>query len=248
MKLWLYPKGGVNLLNKKRIFEERDFYRERIRRTERRLSMLPTGRLQICKNGKYMSWRLYNPATGESRCIHKCDEAAAADLAYRMHLEKLIEDDTRELRAIERYLEDCVDEEHGKVHCSCEEEFERLLRLRLPVQGDPDSVQLSEMYPRSTYNLAKQKYTTNCGFKVRSKSEAIIAELLTKNGLEIVYEPVLSINGRDYIPDFIIRNPRTGKIYIWEHFGMMDNPDYAFKSIQKLQCGCLYALVCNIGY
>ena len=36
-------------------------------------------------------------------------------------------------------------------------------------------------------------------------------------------------------PDFTIRHPQTGRTYYWEHFGLMDNPEYARKAFQKVQ-------------
>lgn len=31
-------------------------------------------------------------------------------------------------------------------------------------------------------------------------------------------------------PDFFVRNIDTGQEFFWEHFGMMDNPDYVMKN------------------
>lgn len=36
-------------------------------------------------------------------------------------------------------------------------------------------------------------------------------------------------------PDFSIRHPKDGKMYYWEHFGLMDQPGYARKAGIKLQ-------------
>lgn len=36
-------------------------------------------------------------------------------------------------------------------------------------------------------------------------------------------------------PDFLCLNLRTRQEFIWEHFGLMDDPDYAAKAVQKLQ-------------
>ena len=35
-------------------------------------------------------------------------------------------------------------------------------------------------------------------------------------------------------PDFTVMNPRTRQIKYWEHFGMMDDPEYAQKAVQKI--------------
>ncbi len=73
------------------------------------------------------------------------------------------------------------------------------------------------------------------GELVRSKSEVIIANLLDAAGLDYAYEEELKLNdGRTRVPDFTIR--KSGKIFYWEHLGMLQNSDYAEKwKIKKQQ-------------
>ena len=74
------------------------------------------------------------------------------------------------------------------------------------------------------------------GVKVRSKSELIIANMLEKNGVCYRYEYPITLKGLGTVrPDFFCLNKRTGKEYVWEHFGMMDNIAYANKNIAKIQ-------------
>lgn len=64
------------------------------------------------------------------------------------------------------------------------------------------------------------KHITAKGQKVRSKSEAIIADLLDYNNILYEYERVLHIEGQRFSPDFtILRGFDQREIY-WEHFGM----------------------------
>ena len=34
-------------------------------------------------------------------------------------------------------------------------------------------------------------------------------------------------------PDFTARHPKTGQVYYWEHFGLMDQPEYNKQSLTK---------------
>lgn len=80
------------------------------------------------------------------------------------------------------------------------------------------------------------EFITVCGVKVRSKSELIIANMLEKAGVNYRYEYPVTLKGLGTVrPDFLCLNERTGKEYIWEHFGMMDNIAYANKNINKIQ-------------
>lgn len=70
----------------------------------------------------------------------------------------------------------------------------------------------------------------------RSKSEYIIASKLKNKGIPFKYEKELFLReyGRVY-PDFTIFDPNTKQEIYWEHFGMMDDPDYRDKTYKKMQ-------------
>lgn len=70
---------------------------------------------------------------------------------------------------------------------------------------------------------------------VRSKTEKIIADKLYKKDIPYVYEMPLFLKGQGYIsPDFTVLNKRTRREFYWEHFGMMNNPEYSDKAIKKI--------------
>lgn len=71
-------------------------------------------------------------------------------------------------------------------------------------------------------------HRTSDGTPVRSKSEVIVYDVLTALGLSVRYEePLLSKSGdpKDFrLPDFTIHH--QGRIWYWEHLGMMDKASY----------------------
>ena len=78
--------------------------------------------------------------------------------------------------------------------------------------------------------------TTINGELVRSKSEAIIANALYYHNIVYQYERPLYIDSRYYtvFPDFTVFNPDLGSEIYWEHFGMMDDPDYSRRTVEKI--------------
>jgi hypothetical protein len=71
-------------------------------------------------------------------------------------------------------------------------------------------------------------HRTADGTLVRSKSEVIIADALHAAGVQFSYEtPFTGHDGTIRLPDFTIEDADTGEAYIWEHLGMLSNPDYA---------------------
>lgn len=78
-------------------------------------------------------------------------------------------------------------------------------------------------------------YQTNAGEMVRSKSEKILADLFLRYQIPYQYEPkLLFADGQSVCPDFVLLNVRKRKTIYWEHLGLVSNPDYATKSLNKL--------------
>lgn len=85
---------------------------------------------------------------------------------------------------------------------------------------------------------AKHIHVTDKGEHVRSKSETIVANALYRHesrGLRYHYEKPLKLDGYDkpIIPDFTIEY--AGKIYYWEHLGMLSDENYRKKWMLKLE-------------
>lgn len=98
---------------------------------------------------------------------------------------------------------------------------------------------LNEVYEPSIFEEDdKTEFYTLKNERVRSKSEMIIADELYRYEIPYRYEMPLMLEdwGKSVIfrPDFTVMNQKSGKIYIWEHLGMMDNPEYIEKNIKKL--------------
>jgi hypothetical protein len=49
--------------------------------------------------------------------------------------------------------------------------------------------------------------------------------------------------GNTFYPDFTILNKNSGKLKYWEHFGMMDDPKYRKKAIEKIATYISYGFI-----
>ena len=94
-------------------------------------------------------------------------------------------------------------------------------------------------YERSSRYAEDRNISTIAGFCVRSKSEALIANILLERGIPFRYEWVQVIGGVTYAPDFTILHPVSRQIIIWEHFGLMNSSDYQSECRTKL---CRYIM------
>lgn len=78
-------------------------------------------------------------------------------------------------------------------------------------------------------------YQTEQGTCVRSKSEKIIGDLLERNNIPYVYEAKIQLkNGESVYPDFLLFNSSTNQIFLYEHFGKMDDLEYQSKTLNKI--------------
>ena len=68
-------------------------------------------------------------------------------------------------------------------------------------------------------------HSTLAEYMVRSKSEVIIANMLSERGVDFLYEePLFAPDGTFRLPDFTLAV--AGETYFWEHVGMLDHPEY----------------------
>jgi hypothetical protein len=78
-------------------------------------------------------------------------------------------------------------------------------------------------------------HVTTAGDVVRSKSEALIAELLQARNVDYAYERKLTApDGTIRYPDFTIEDQESGQLVYWEHLGLLHDSVYAERWDRKL--------------
>ena len=205
---------------------------------ESKLTKFPKGKLICTKISKESTehYKWYQSDGHTKSYIPKSNASLAQQLAAKKYLTTLKGELLQESRAIDFYL---------KHHNSSPSESSKLL-----TEHPEYSRLLSPFFtPLSKELLAwsQEPYQTNpehpehlihhgaANHLLRSKSEAIIDLLLYTNKIPFRYECALSLGGIILYPDFTIIHPVTGKVYYWEHFGLMDKPSYRKKNYERLQ-------------
>ena len=117
-------------------------------------------------------------------------------------------------------------------------EYKALLSPNFRLLSEELSDWMDTPYERNPHHPEHLLHKSSSGNLVRSKSESIIDMLLYINIIPFRYECALQLDEMTLFPDFTIRHPKTGDVYYWEHFGLMDNPVYSQNVCSKLQ---LYA-------
>ena len=60
-----------------------------------------------------------------------------------------------------------------------------------------------------------------------------LREKLLDNNIKFEYEKPIKISDVIYYPDFTVEK-KNGDIILWEHLGLIDNPDYRNKAYRKI--------------
>ena len=184
------------------------------------------------------------PTKGVSKWIRqyikKQDISLAKILAqkhYYLTIRPILEKNLNELnRFLKSYKSNELDEIYDSL---CDERKRIVVPIRMSVKEKIRKWE-NEVYEENTMFPEKLRYETEQGEFVRSKSEAIIANILYQNRNHILYkyERPLEIieKGRTKIiyPDFTILNIHTGKRLHWEHAGLLDNSYYASEFVKKI--------------
>lgn len=229
------------MINTKALHERKSFLENRIAETRRALAGLPEGTLSIGDRHGHPHYYVCGIKDKDGRPVKKyipaSKEAFAADLAQKAYLQEQLRCDLLQFKALERFLRDYEKGSVNEAKFKHSEHFFDLLRKTKRISPDVEECQhkLDAMFRSSTKRPEGRRFPTRSGIKVRSKSEVEIANLLYSLNIPFTYEPVIEEDGFEITPDFIFMPPSTCKLCMWEHFGMMDNPDYAKTSLRKLE-------------
>lgn len=171
--------------------------------------------------------------------ISKNDEPLAAALSEATILDALIDFDEEHLAYLKSFIENYHPDGRGELPFKYSDEYYRLAQTRNSVFFPDFQKELNDTYETSTYKINKKVVPTDAGIKVRSKSEASIVNTLYEYKIPFIYEPIIIVkdfNGDEVqlAPDFIFIDPRTGKKWMWQHFGLMDKSEYAQKNLLDL--------------
>ena len=216
---------------------------ERLRQISEQLATLPDGVLICAQNGHCYKW--YQSHGNTRVYIPKSNQILAEQLAEKKYLSCLFQDLSQKKKTIEHYLRDYKKNKNKAEQLLDNPEYRNLLAEHYSsLQRELEEWQTAS-YKSNTNHSEHLKIKTASGYQVRSKSEALIDMMLCMRHLPFRYECELQLGDIVLYPDFTIRHPRTGEIYYWEHFGMMDSPEYRRKVISKLELYMEYGIYPN---
>ena len=180
---------------------------ESIRTCKHKLSILPSGILRISETkGKVCYYHRKSFQDKNGKYISKKNTRLIKQLAEREYYFKTLLALEEELKAVDALLSIKINHPASTVYKSMNPSIKSMITpLEEPVS---DAIKRWQSIPNPPMEPWEGSYV-----------------LKTKRG---------EYDGFNQRPDFTIMNPTTGQIFIWEHFGMLDRPDYTKRMINKL--------------
>lgn len=218
-----------------------------ITQIERQSKKWLPGTLRISTDKGYLRYYHYVSAADKkpvhNRHLTKKEHGVAQQLAQQDYEREFLKVAKKQLRLLERHPEEYDPHALRDVYQNLHEARKALVTPLVMTDEEYVRQWESVQYAPGQFGPADPFFQSERGERVRSKSEKIIADKYLRRGIPYRYEfPIKLKDGKGEVikrPDFLVLDRRTRKEYFHEHFGKVDDPDYAkHQMIEKLE---LYA-------
>ena len=202
---------------------------------EQDLAKLPEGRLKFSFSNKKLQYYYTRSGDEKKMYIPSSKRDLVNQLAQQNYLNELIPLVKKELQDISSFMK--------KNHLGAAEQVFRESHPHRKSLISPymvDNETFAELWLEHPFdpNPAFPEeliYPTRRGERVRTKAEALIADMYYDLGVPYKYEcPVRLLNGKQKYPDFTLLNKVTRKVYFHEHLGLLDDSGYRKDNMIKL--------------
>ncbi|MBQ9157099.1 MAG: hypothetical protein IJ137_10015 [Eubacterium sp.] len=197
-------------------------------RCKNNLKGLPKGSLSCYKKGKHLYFKKYDK--NKQVYVGGEDERIVSLLKKRHMLEIMISTLETNIELME------------KLYAGYKEFDPAILERRFTraYQNIPQDLIRELGYSvktkRQSFYEDQKIYKTSAGIDVRSRIEALIAEIYTKKGISFDYEAAIKLpDGSLLHPDFTVYCPSCNKHKYHEHIGLLSDPDYMKSYLWKLE-------------
>lgn len=220
----------------KQMSERINILKKAVTRAEKETGLYPEGRLRISVSGK---WPRYYKVTktGDTKgdYIPKENINLARQLAQKDYNTKFLREAKQELARLEQTIEHLSKGNADLVFQNLSANRQNLVTPYISTDSLFAKEWQSRSFKSNPYRPENKIYDTRRGEKVRSKSEAILADMFYELGIPYHYEkPIKLRNGNTRYPDFTLLKVKTREEIYLEHFGLLDDEEYRRECFYKL--------------
>ncbi len=196
----------------------------------------PEGRLRVSEsNNRYRYYRVTKKNDRDGKYIKRENAKMAEKLAKKDYNRIFLKQARYEVKKLEQ-LKEKLSNENGDMAYRGLSEARQILVVPY-ISTDEDFVKNWQEKPIKVneYMEENKVYDTKRGEKVRSKSEAILADILYELSIPYHYEKALKMKDGTYkYPDFTLLNVKKREEIYLEHFGLLDDDEYRINSLIKM--------------
>ncbi|MCR5118939.1 MAG: hypothetical protein K6B44_04885 [Lachnospiraceae bacterium] len=197
----------------------------------------PEGRLRISHNGRYIHY--YHVLPGEDKSgkyITDKKSEIVKKLAQKNYTKKFLSTAEKELSRLEHSISLLVNTDADRPYQLLPDKRKELVEPYLMTDELYAAQWEKEEFKASTFMPEGKIFETRKGEKVRSKSEAIIADMLFELGIPYRYEQLLMLKDKKVrYPDFTLLKVKSREVIYLEHFGLLDDEEYRNGCMNKLR-------------
>lgn len=205
---------------------------ETINKVNAMLKNAPPGELRVIRH--HTNYQYYHSLPGQRNYISKKNPELAIKLAQKEYDEIVL---AKALAAQEQVdaLWHTLEIDYDEIINQFSEEKKKLIKPYFPSNDEFIKQWESMSYDSKPIDESTPELFSNNGEQVRSKSEKIIADKLAEMGIPYRYEAPLFLGTMGIVyPDFTLLKVCTREEIYWEHLGMMDDPSYVHKALNKI--------------
>ncbi|MBR5348734.1 MAG: hypothetical protein IK125_05815 [Lachnospiraceae bacterium] len=208
-----------------------------IAKAERETGSFPDGRLRVSRSGKHVRYfQMLKQSDTVGEYIKKEKVALAGQLAQKDYLKHFLKDAYVELNRLEKLYAQLSKENADLTYDKLSAERKGLVVPYIATKEQVAESWMAKTFRTNPYLPEAKIYDTRRGEKVRSKSEAILADMFYDLGIPYRYEEQVQLrSGKKAYPDFTLLNTKTREEVYFEHFGLLDDADYRGEALRKLE-------------
>ena len=207
-----------------------------IKVAEREKDRFPKGRLRVSQTRNQI--RYYQVESSEhfsGEYITKENKDIAKALAQKDYNGEFLRNAQNELKELERSIRLFSETNADLAYQDLDPRRQRLVEPYIIPDDLYAANWLSQPFKTNSFMPEARIYDTKNGEKVRSKSEAILADLFLELGIPYHYEQALTLKDKTVrYPDFTLLKKATREVIYLEHFGLLDDEEYRHKCLEKL--------------